>query len=102
MTLTLIGFIIAFLLPTIGGIVILIKQKKANRKELEKKDGTIKQLRKGITEMIELDGDKKDVDINRKKIKKNIDSMSDDDLSIAYANELPNMPIKRKRTNKKS
>jgi len=69
-------------------------------KKSKEKEGTIKQLRKVITEMVELDGDKKDIEIERKKIKKNVDSMSDHELSIAYNNQLPNMPKKRTRKSK--
>ena len=102
MTLTLILCIVSFLTPVIIGIIGYFKQGKAHKKDLEKKDATINQLRKAITDMVELEGDKKDVEIQKKEIKKNVDDMSDTELSIVYANQLPNMPRKSRRTRKKS
>ena len=80
-----------------------ISNKKKHKEELEAKDSTIKSLRESIFEMVELEGEKKDVEKKRKKIAKDIDSMSDDELAIAYANKLPDMPRKgTRRTRKKS
>lgn len=101
--LKIISYVAVFAVPTVIGIVNKIKTKNKHKKDLQRKDNTIGQLRKVITEMVELEGDKKDVDIQKKQIKKNIDSMSDDDFGIIYANQLPNMPGKsRRRKNKKS
>lgn len=89
--------------PVLLWIRSSIKKRKDHQKAIEMKESTIKSLRRQIVEMVELEGDKKDVEKKRKRISKKISNMSDNELGIAYANKLPDMPGKAtRRTNKKS
>lgn len=96
------SYIVCFAVPAVTGIIGILKSKSSSMEAIEAKENTIKQLRRVITEMANLEGGKRDVEKKREEIKKNIDSMSDTELAIAYANKLPNMPGKRKRKNRKS
>lgn len=101
MSLAIIPYIITFLVPVIGAIVGFFKVNKKHREEIDEHKGIEKSLREQIVDMVELQAEVGKVEKKSKKIKKDLDNMSDDDLNIAYSEQLPDMPKKRSRSNKK-
>lgn len=69
-----------------------------NKKKLHERDATITNLRNEIVNIIEVQGDLKDVEEQNKAIKKIITDSPD--IDSAYADRLPDMPRKKSRSNK--
>jgi len=102
MMVTLILKILSYLAP--AGIVAFffirnnIKKNREHKKELDAKDAAITGLRNDIVNIIEIQGDIKDVDEQNKAIKKIITDSPD--IDSAYADRLPDIPRKRTKRNK--
>ena len=83
-----------------AGIVNGIFAKKRIDKKntiIDDQEISIASLRDQIVNMVELQGDKNIVKSKNKKARKNIDVVSDDQLAIDYANELPNVPSRKRK-----
>lgn len=97
MNITLILCIVSFLIPVIGSIFGYYKLRKKHLIEIEEHKNIAKSLRSQIVDMVENQAEVNKVERKSKQIKKDIKNMSDDELGIAYSQQLPNNPKKRSR-----
>lgn len=76
-------------------IKILYNQKKHLTFKLNYAENEIRSLRGTIREMAILEGEKQVVRTKKDKVKKDNSELNDDELNIAYANKLHNIPTRK-------
>lgn len=98
-TFLLILKIVPWVLSALGIINGIFAGKRLKNKSalIDLKESEIHSLKKQIDNLVELQGEKNEVKRKVKKGKKNIDSVTDDELAINYAGKLSDVPKRKPR-----